>query len=65
MKCRLPKSPKISRATQAMIYEQINRAVDIKAAEMDERRAERRRREKEEAEREGAGHEQGDTARNQ
>lgn len=61
MKCRLPKGPKLSRATKCMIWDQVNRAVDIKAAEMDERRAERRRREKEEAEREGAGHEQGDT----
>ena len=51
MKCRLPKSPKISRATQAMSYEQINRALDIKVAEMDARDAEKRRREK--AEREG------------
>lgn len=50
MKCRLPKGPTLSRATKCMIWDQVSRAVDIKAAEMDERRAERRRREKEEAE---------------
>lgn len=47
MKCRLPKSPTLSRATKTMIYEQINRALDIKVAEMDARDAEKRRREKE------------------
>lgn len=61
MKCRLPKGPKLSFTDKRLLWDQVNRAVDIKAAEMDERRAERRRREKEEAEREGAGHEQGDT----
>ena len=61
MKCRLPKSPTLSRADKCMIWDQVSWAVDIKAAEMDERRAERRRREKEEAEREGAGNGQNDT----
>lgn len=47
MKCRLPKGPTLSRATKTMICEQINRALDIKVAEMDARDAEKRRREKE------------------
>lgn len=50
MRCRMPKGPKLSFIDKCVLADQVNRAVEIKSAEMDQRIAERKRRERAEKE---------------